>query len=305
MNSYIITIQLKSALSTPLDADTIFGHICWGIKYNEGNEALEEFLQQYDNSNPSLILSSGFPHDFLPKPMLKPQIPLSGILLEEVSRYKQVKKLQFIKKDYFFDSIPISETKLVLDYKNLFKEVNIIKEVSIIHNTINRVSGTTEEGQGLFSSTESWYKQNSLFDIYVQTNFNQDKIKSLFVKAFECGFGANKSTGKGVIEVKEISEITFPKTGNRSMALSNFVLNNKNNVSNIRYDLFTKFGKLGGDYAITKNPFKKPIIMYKSGSTFDSINEKFTGCLLKNIHSDEKIRHYAYAPVINYNENEE
>ncbi|MBU4486122.1 MAG: hypothetical protein KKD38_04270 [Candidatus Delongbacteria bacterium] len=307
MFSYVITIQLKSALATPLHADTIFGHICWAIKFSEGNAALEEFLSQYDNGNPPVILSSAFPHGFLPKPIFKPQLSSSDITFEQIETYKQIKKIQYIPNKYFFDSIPVSESELVKDFKKIefLRENSYLKTVAGLHNTINRISGTMDEDQALYSSTESWYKENSLFDIFVLTDYDKEKAKNLFVKAFESGFGANKSIGKGIIVVKEISETVFPKKGNRAMALSNFVINNKNDVSNFRYDLFTKFGKLGGDYAITKYPFKKPVIMYKSGSSFDSISEKFTGCLLKNIHSDEKIRHYAYTPVINFNEVDE
>jgi len=265
---------------------------------------LEEFLSQYDNGNLPVILSSAFPHGFLPKPVFKPQLPSFDLTLKQTEDYKQIKMVKYIPNKYFFDSIPISESELVKDFskEEFLREKSGLKIVAGQHNTINRISGSKDEEKALYSSSEFWYKENSLFDIFVLTGFEKEKTFNLFSKAFENGYGADKSTGKGVIVIKNISEITFPEKGNRAMALSNFVLKNKNDVSNFRYDFFTKFGKLGGDYAITKYPFKKPIIMYKSGSSFDRISEQFTGCLLKNIHSDEKIKHYAFTPVINFNE---
>lgn len=60
MRQIRLTFKLVSSLGTPFLADTIFGHICWGLRYAEGEEALKQFLACY-KQNPPLLVSDGFP----------------------------------------------------------------------------------------------------------------------------------------------------------------------------------------------------------------------------------------------------
>ena len=67
--------------------------------------------------------------------------------------------------------------------------------------------------------------------------------------------------------------------------------------------IFTKYDKLGGTFVLSENPFKKPLIMYKAGSTFDSSDSNlFVGSLIHNIHKNESICHHAFAPVVMFKE---
>jgi hypothetical protein len=68
----------------------------------------------------------------------------------------------------------------------------------------------------------------------------------------------------------------------------------------------SKFGKLGGHYANSMNPFKRPFIMYASGATFDAaaFSGDYVGQLLKNVHQDQRIRHHACAPVLKFHAEE-
>jgi CRISPR-associated protein Csm4 len=61
MTLYRITIELCSALVTPLKGDTIWGHIVWGIANHEGDEAVAEFLEQEKKASPALAVSNAFP----------------------------------------------------------------------------------------------------------------------------------------------------------------------------------------------------------------------------------------------------
>jgi len=310
MNSYKLTIKVKSSLSTPLMADTIFGHICWGIVYNKGEEELESFLELYDNETPPLVLSDGFEKGKVPKPIMSTILPDPDIGLQDINIFKKAKKIKeipynFLKDNSINDAIIAKGLFLLEDEKGI-KKVSVAK----MHNTINRISGSTEDGGGLFSSSETWFnnsEERNIFDIYIFSIYEKPQVFELFNNAFENGYGADKSTGKGHIEIIELNNEELTKKGNRALALTSFVPDPKDEISNLKADIFIKYGKLGGNFANSENPFKKPIIMYKTGSTFDSnqSNDKpFIGKLLKGIHNNEKIRHYAISPLIYFNENE-
>jgi len=285
MNTYKLTLKLKSSLITPLQADTIWGHICWGIKYNESEKKLIEFLNQY-RVEPPLILSNAFPKGTFPKPMIKRRYKNNIMNLYNYSIIKKEKKIRYISNENFPDKI--------------FRQGDLYNASSVerIHNTINRITGTVQEEGGLFTVIEEWFEPNE-FDIYVLSTFDKDEVFKLFSYAFRIGYGADKSTGKGIIEISDIIDTSLPPNGNKLMALANFTIPKGIKLNNLYADVMIKYGKLGGDYVLYKNPFKKPIIMFKEGATFDRIEGiRFIGEILTNVHRESNICHYTYAPLI-------
>ncbi|MGC8764837.1 MAG: hypothetical protein ACP5QT_03025 [Brevinematia bacterium] len=141
--------------------------------------------------------------------------------------------------------------------------------------------------------------------MYVLSEYEKEKVKELITLGIKNGYGADVSTGKGIIDIESIEDFSLSSSGNRVMALANFVPK-EGEIKELRGDLITKYGKLGGDFVFKMNPFKKPIAMYKEGSTFElnGENRGYVGCLLSNVHSDSRIKHYAFAPIIHFTEEE-
>ncbi len=297
MKKYKLTFELKSPLITPIQGDTLFGHICWGIAYNHGEAELLSFLDSY-STKPPLVISDGFPYGFLPKPILKQYFSDKEPNLEELSLIKKLKKLKYIPEKMF--EKPLSQielSKYVLENKS---QANISIFFGRMHNSINRISGTAEQ---VFEVKETYFSY-SKFQVIVFSTYEKSKVKQLFEQGLENGYGADKFTGKGEVSNIDIEDFTLNVKGNRSMALSSFVVESASSLNNFRYDLKTKFGKLGGHFVTTKNPFKKPIVMYQRGSTFDCIDTEFVGTLLGNVHKETKIKHHCFAPVISFSEDE-
>jgi len=60
MCGYRLRLRFRSACGTPLQADTIFGHLCWALRYLQGEDRLQEFLSAFHDGTP-LVLSDGLP----------------------------------------------------------------------------------------------------------------------------------------------------------------------------------------------------------------------------------------------------
>jgi CRISPR-associated protein Csm4 len=73
METYRATLRPQAALRSPWQADMLFGHLCWLIRYQEGEAALNTFLEPYRQGEPPLLFSDGFPQDWLPRPVLPPR----------------------------------------------------------------------------------------------------------------------------------------------------------------------------------------------------------------------------------------
>lgn len=118
MPEYQVRLRLRSSYVTPFHADTLFGHICWAIVYQEGEDALRELLAVYA-SQPPLLISDGFPwltgRSYLPMPLLSPFSPerLAGKIGVDVSNklaYQQlVAALKLVKKKSFVASRALLE----------------------------------------------------------------------------------------------------------------------------------------------------------------------------------------------------
>lgn len=297
-------------------ADTLWGIVCWGIKYFEGEKVLAEFLKAYQENEPPLILSAPFPHGFLPVPKLTPVIK-SSMGRDEYSMIKKIKKLHFLPAEIFLQKQAIdmnllhNHAKKLVEHEGKSEKKGKMRIIGRVHNIIDRLTNTVKEN-GLYEKVEYWYDGESRFDIYVLSNFNSDRIKTLFSNAFKLGYGADSSLGKGVLELVSVeTDIQFPEFSDgenvRAMSLAPFIPSSTDSLENIYYSLKTKYGKLGGEYAIKGNPFKKPLLMYDTGTTFVLKNPpKFVGTLLENMHSKyDFVRHYAYSPVIYFKEGEQ
>ena len=298
MNTYRIKLSLESTLVTPIMGDTLFGHICWGIYYNKGEKNLENFIELYKDEIPPLVISDGSPSGMLPKPMIDSELSERSLDKKRVQLRKHLKKIKYIPIEFFSKDNKISE-EILIDWVEKFEKDKEKTTKEIMHNTINRLSGSVDN---VYNTDEIFYKHNTIFDVYVLSIYEINKVKELFYQGLENGYGADKSTGKGKFNIKSVEIVTLNSSGNRMMSLGSFVPEEKINLSNLKADIFTKFGKLGGHYVTSYNPFKKPILMYAAGATFNTNNLKYVGVLLNNVHKLEKIKHHAMAPIINFNE---
>ncbi|MBI5208299.1 MAG: type III-A CRISPR-associated RAMP protein Csm4 [Candidatus Firestonebacteria bacterium] len=330
---YTIEINFKSSIGTVLQSDTVFGHICWAIrflKWKDKDSKLTNFLSLFDkeDTSPPLLISNGFPKDYLPKPIIPPvtQNELDEILgkedrIKKSFKIKTIKKTEFITKEMFKDlqQDEITPVRLFkeMDLKENFDKINDLKiknqNMIVQHNTIDRIKGSVRDG-GLYSQEETFFDEgNGVFEIYLKTNyFSRYELEKIFKFISASGYGRDKSTGKGYFEFNIIDGINIPesKNPNAFMTLSSYIPK-ENDPTEGYYNIIHKFGKLGGIYAkgtieIGNNPFKVPLIMFSAGSVFrdeDYKPDKIYGSLIKDVHQNKDIRHYAYAFPIGVNIN--
>lgn len=308
MHYYKLTWQLLSPLDTPLMADTIFGHFCWAIKYRHGDGKLEQFLNAY-NTSPPLLVSDGFPAGHLPVPRLPLSDPPNQ--LKDALTYKKAAKLRFIPVDLIERQGKLSGAGLFsvlsdiikLNEKPSEKQQSCVREIQA-HNTIDRLTNTSLQTGGFYHQETMFFPKETCFDVYaaIDPSVCPMPIEELCRYIEKTGYGKNKSTGRGQFKITVHNHERFmPKpTDNAFMALSSFCPAEHDPTDGF-YDITTKFGKLGGDYAVSGSPFKKPLIMLTAGSLFftGSIRPHY-GRLVSGVHPDsdnpifKKIKQYGY-----------
>ena len=288
MALYRVTIQLTSPLVTPLKGDTIWGHVVWGIANHEGESAVQEFLDGCGGTEPVFVASSAFPSGFICKPLPAPYARKAQLSPDDYAQIKKFKKERYVRaSDYLDVPAPVQDGG-----------ENPFKSVVLTHNSMDRFSNTVTDG-GLYAVTEQWAKQRD-FDIYIASTYTAERVGQLCGWAFENGYGADASTGRGNFTMTGKAAEVHPKRGGGEyMALAPFFLPQQSGVTNLRADTFIRNGKIGGAFASILPPWKKTVVLYDEGAVFTSDHSlQYVGELLRNMHTDARICQSGFAPVI-------
>jgi len=332
---YRYKIIPMSPLITPLMSDTLFGHLCWALRYDRGEDFLLDFLDSYgDGKSAPVLFSSAFIAGRLPRPVLPPlDRARAKRFAEEILVHDNVKLFKnMTDKQKLFTGINLIKAWNKLDYltvdqwenlKDNYSELRLMqiffeelvrggRSVDLIpfetevcaSNAISRITGTVSaETGGLFQREKTWYHEGTTLDLYVEINSEEmAPIVSNFLTDYlpATGFGADKTVGMGELAISmdngfEVDRM-HSRTPNAQLCLS---LTAFFGIERYKayYRLKTKFGRLGGDFAVSSptggnpKPFKRPVLMYEPGAVFlcrEGFNDK---PLLKNVHSDHRIRH--------------
>lgn len=296
MKTYRLKLKPQSSFLTPLHADTVFGSLCWIMAWRRGKDELAKFLDEYKDGNPAFILSDGMPGDLLPAPIHLPLI----VNTDDYQEAKSLKKTAWLKPDEFemlrrgqFD---------VRQHEN----IKPFKPFTTLHSSINRLSGTTGD-EGLLFELEEYAlntreSRSDHISIYLKIKDGyEDMVMSLFRDLSLSGYGSKKSVGKGSFDIigglDEFKRFEAFDSSNAFISLSNFVPAPDDPTEGY-YKTIVKYGKLGGEYTFSGNPFKKPILMLGTGSIFftNGVLKPYYGRVIECIApAIPNVVHYGYA----------
>jgi len=287
-----VKFKLKNWIASAWQSDTIFGHLCWGMRYLHGQDRLNAFLGLYDAGTPPLLVSNGFPGDFLPKPIIVP-VAIDRCLPPDVQRdqfrqHKEAKANKWLTVEEFTralsgEAIPLSVESRTTEEKRV-----------TLKNQLSRLTSTTGEGGALYNF-EEYYSPEITTYLKVTDDFT-DVAKQLFQYVADTGYGKRKSVGYGQIEsisFERFAEFKYPEEPNGFVTLSNFVPAASDPTEGF-WNLIVKYGKMGEEWASQDHAFKKPLLMLEAGSTFfDPSRRDYYGCLVRNLNP-------AYSQAVQY-----
>ena len=327
MKVYEITIKPLSGFGTPLKGDTIFGHFCWQIAYDETlvGKTLDDLLSSYE-TKPFAVFSSAYPKfctgDRYQYALKTPDMPPDKIfsLSEDVKlRIKERKKykkktwmilqenkniISFKEMEFLNDKELIEkaisnlsdETKRLLRRK---KEKSFTAAFNQPHNAINRLTGTTGEDRfAPFSVEQHVYYPETELALFVgvdETVIDIEQITTGLERIGDFGFGKDASSGLGRFRLGECDEIELSRLGsdspNACYTLGPFVPES-DIYTEMFYAPFTRYGRHGDVLAKSSNPFKSPVIMADEGGIFIPkssavFNKPYIGKAVTNISKAE------------------
>ena len=316
--TYKMTIKAKSTFITPIQSDTLFGQMIWAIKYTQNDEMVEKIIQETKDRNPPFVFSNPIVDDEYPlfgkltekyfeevdkhfsnkieaadlKKRNKRRSFVSSEVFQELIEGKKIEDIyiEILNKKRDFTTLKKTNQNMnILSKENLKLQTTSTKYSFRERNSINRLNiDSDDDNSRLFSQDEINYNGDVVLFINIHSEFN---IK-IFEKAFQYiqynGYGKKASSGKGQFEVLRMepyNEFNNESKYNKFIVLSNFLPNEKDDISVIEGKTFTKKSKSYGD-----NPHKNYFIAYREGSYFTGDSNKIKGRVLENINpKDPKV----------------
>ena len=301
MKLYRFTLTPQSAMGTPLVGDTLFGQLCWAVRNRFGEARLTALLEGYTEQRPFMVVSDAFPQGFLPLPTL----PSKFWQTKTETDRKSLKKAQWLKIDD-------AEKSAVKFWQECALQANVKFEKESqdqFHNTIDRQTNTTGEGQFSPYSTElTWFDSVQKFDLYIvldENRFTLEDLQQVLNDVGSFGFGRDASIGLGKFQCINPQAVNFlQQNANCYLTLANCAPQNLGlNKEYCYYQITTRFGRHGDIQALSSNPFKKPIILAKPAAIFTPEKYEphlFLGNGLSGIsHAQPNAVHQGYSPVFN------
>ncbi len=271
---------------TSLQADTIFGHLCWVVVREHGTTGLKELLNAFIKGAPPFVISSGYPDGFLPKPLS------FEFSLDDPAERKEAKKIDFVSVDDFTAIIQGNRPELK-------KTEGLVLNVLTAHNTISRETNTTPSSGGIYNVEECYIDAISVY-CKAESDEWKNKLVGLFEKLSLSGYGKRKSIGKGQFSIKDVRTVDiFDGIGDADgfVSLSEFCPAGYDPTEGI-YRTFVKYGKLGEEFTFCGNPFKRPLLMFKAGSVFktNGFPKPFYGRMVEGVSpAKPEVVQYGYA----------
>lgn len=286
MKLYKTTILPVSNFSTSLKGDTLFGQICWAIRYKYGEDRLNELLSNYMDK-PFLIVSDGFASGYLPKPLVP------SVLLGENSDEKKQNR-----KQIWLTLLELQDGKF-LKAKTDVEVNNSDINTTVVRNAINYKTSTTGgDGFDPYGENENSISPKDIYFLLDET-LSLEEVESSFELVSQMGYGKNTTIGKGRFTISSFEEISLDNNSTIFMTLSPFSPKDLK-CKSFHYEPFTRFGKHGAQLA-NKNPFKKPLLLADTAAVieFESSRElSYIGKAIQGHSSLKDTVHQGYSITI-------
>jgi CRISPR-associated protein Csm4 len=335
VKTYEVIIEPRSGFATPLKGDTLFGHFCWQAAGLPDliDGGLHAALAAYGR-RPFAVFSSAIPRLDAERGgyvLKRPDVPLGWLLdtngLDRQARFERLRKFKHskwmlvpgdlcidIQGCRFIDDEELFEMGLCTPSAGAGIQAGaqtLLALSSQSHNTINRLSRSTGRGPFAPYTVDCFhYMPGTRLAVFVVIDEDFTDIERIIeglrgIGRF--GFGRDASTGKGRFAVLEWRQSAAPDFSTGACYTLAPCVPAAGAAERSFFTPFTRFGKHGDRLAVSRNPFKNPVVMADEGAVFflDEQTMPFSACIGSAVGGVSKIQPdtvvQGYAPCLPIN----
>ncbi len=270
-------------------SDTLFGALCWGIRWTHGEAVLLDLLDACGRGEPLFVLSSAFPVAegkgqevyYLPRPLFWPHA-VPGKHLEDLARDKRVRRVAWVSQTVFMAIAagrpPAVETlRVEAGFVGMPGEaIPGVRTTVVDRNTINRVTGAVQEGRLFFGEETGVEDGAAYFLIAIRRPAARGLVKAALRFLEDRGIGGDASVGRGQVKIAWEDGDLLPPPGDAAHRVSLSLLHpsarDRDHLTAVAnrsaYRLEKRKGRVESLYAPTEQPWKSTLVMLVEGSAF-------------------------------------
>jgi len=219
------------------------------------------------------------------------------LLFQRLKIYREAEEK--INKSTSLEEDEIKKYENLID-QNKFRYISNFKPIYNLHNSIDRMTGSTLEsdGKGQLYWEEEFAFGDEMGLFFLAEVSKLEEFKAMMRLLSHIGIGGNRSIGKGSFDFEiDDFKLNIPSASNSFIALSLYhptreELDMISNESTQKfYDINIRIGAVG-KYLNTEFQEKNPVHCFTEGSTF-FVQEKLKGCLVKTAQINEQMNVYS------------
>lgn len=284
MKSYKILLKPLTGFGDFIKGDTLFGHICWQIHYDSKilGKSLWELLSDYD-TNPFAVVSSAYPVINGVVYLKRPHLPLS--MLFDLSEEEIVKNRKELKRrGYFALKTPLEHLRNIK-----YESLSFFTEQEQTRCSINRITNTTAEPPfGPYNVRKIHFNCPLAIFLGLREDMNVEAFIEILARIGKFGYGKDASVGFGKFEITDYEEIDLLNSSSSSNSVYTLSPScpKQEEVQEIFFSPFVRFGRHGDILSKSKNPFKNPVIFADEASVVflkKDIDKPYIGSSVRGI----------------------
>jgi CRISPR-associated protein Csm4 len=269
-----------------LAGDTLFGQLCWTLRHQLGNDRLNALLQGYTQDKPFAVVADALPAGHIPLPSVPSNLWQK---MSDADR-KVLKKKRWLPASAL--SLPFTQwqgsakndaevaqpwlDEWAAQAKHRTANGSSQTERAQPHNTINRQTGTTGEGQfAPYEMPQLWFHPAMHFDLHIvldEQRLSLSELSAALHYMGATGFGRDASIGLGKFECQgtALAHTWLAAADANSYLTLGPSAPQGQGYCPVRstYQVATRFGRHGDAAVQSGQPFKRPVLLAKAGSVF-------------------------------------
>jgi CRISPR-associated protein Csm4 len=271
-------------------SDTLFGALCWGIRWTHGEPRLLGVLDACERDSPPFVLSSAFPYTggenglvyYLPKPLAwSPPSPQKTV--EAHSDAKERRGVAYCSLSLFRQIVSgrAPEAGSIGEPKGAClpatgEPTPSLETLDVDRNTINRVTGAVQEGRLFFGEETGIGGGGAYFLVRVRDEAARPLVESALRFLEDRGIGGDASVGRGQVRIQIEDEDLLEESQETPYRVTLSLLypsaRDREHLADVAswsaYRLVKRKGRVESLYAPTEQPWKSTLVMLAEGSVF-------------------------------------
>ena len=303
MQTFCVTLRPQTAFGSPLLGETLFGQMCWAIRRLYGEDTLEILLDGYDEGQPFAVLSDAMPKGYAPLPTMPSYLWQD----DDGTNRKYLKKKAWLPLSALSED-PFSWQVSAKSDDEICPEGLRVEQITV-HNTINRMTGTTGKDQfAPYMQPQTWLNVRvplTVVAVIDETMFSPEQLIETLRYIGLSGFGRDASVGLGKFEIEsDLEPLVVDQASATHLTLASCVLGGVPDLVKEKtfYRSKTHFGRHGDELALTGSPFKFPILLTGAGAVVTTATPqtiRYLGRGLKGVSlAQPDAVHQGYSPVL-------